>query len=396
MWINESTRVDYPIGNLDTIDDSSTIVYDINKTIIRATKIYIKPTQKQRKIIKGWFKWYRFIYNKCVLYIRKNTNIGIQDLRNNILKQLSHQVKTKIDNSKIPKQSLDEALRQVLAARKSALTNLARGHIDHFRLRCIKSSKHKQCMTLVKYAFSKKYNAIVVRTLGTELETSSPIKGITKTCKLQWNKWSGKFILFVPNDKVARIVEGRKEICSLDPGARTFQTGYDKEQFFEFGTTTGTKIKKLLAKIHKNPSKKKFCRRLRSKIHHIVDELHWKTAKELCINYDTILIGKLSTKRVISRNGNLNKRTKNVLNLLRHYTFRQRLQAKAEEYGATIVVVGEHYTSKTCGGCGERNNVGSSKWYKCSSCDYAIDRDFNAARNIMCKHFYELSFTSSE
>ena len=134
MWINESTRVDYPIGNLDTIDDSSTIVYDINKTIIRATKIYIKPTQKQRKIIKGWFKWYRFIYNKCVLYIRKNTNIGIQDLRNNILKQLSHQVKTKIDSSKIPKQSLDEALRQVLAARKSALTNLARGLLASYSI----------------------------------------------------------------------------------------------------------------------------------------------------------------------------------------------------------------------------------------------------------------------
>ena len=71
--------------------------------------------------------------------------------------------------------------------------------------------------------------------------------------------------------------------------------------------------------------------------------------------------------------------------ILSHYTFRQRLITKAEEYQSTVVEVDEYLTTKTCGSCGVRNDPKKSKQYDCNSCGFTWGRDFNAARNIMIK-----------
>jgi transposase len=57
---------------------------------------------------------------------------------------------------------------------------------------------------------------------------------------------------------------------------------------------------------------------------------------------------------------------------------------KMKEKGAIICT--EEYTSKTCGRCGELNNVGKSEIYRCSKCLLVIDRDINGARNILIKN----------
>ena len=126
------------------------------------------------------------------------------------------------------------------------------------------------------------------------------------------------------------------------------------------------------------------------KIQNLRDELHWKTALELVRSYDKILIGSMSTKSIVSKKKTLNKRSKQLAYSLGHYLFKCRLESKAEEYGAKVVVVNEAYTSKTCGKCSNINpNLGGNKTFSCprSNCNYTIDRDVNGARNISLKHF---------
>ena len=41
-----------------------------------------------------------------------------------------------------------------------------------------------------------------------------------------------------------------------------------------------------------------------------------------------------------------------------HYRFRQRLVAKAEEFGVRIIIQNEAYTSKTCSWCGKNQKIG--------------------------------------
>ena len=62
----------------------------------------------------------------------------------------------------------------------------------------------------------------------------------------------------------------------------------------------------------------------------------------------------------------------------------QRLQAKAEEAARVVVLVNPAYTSQTCSCCGARfeNLTLRDRWVNCT-CGLSMDRDENAARNIL-------------
>src|SRR5690606_28489903 len=46
----------------------------------------------------------------------------------------------------------------------------------------------------------------------------------------------------------------------------------------------------------------------------------------------------------------------------------------------------EHFTSKTCGNCGFLNfTLGQKKIFSCPQCSIEMDRDVNAARNILLR-----------
>jgi putative transposase len=58
------------------------------------------------------------------------------------------------------------------------------------------------------------------------------------------------------------------------------------------------------------------------------------------------------------------------------------LEYKAEEAGTRIVKVNPRNTSKVCSNCGTKCEPGPV-WFLCSECGLRIDRDVNAARNIL-------------
>ena len=87
-----------------------------------------------------------------------------------------------------------------------------------------------------------------------------------------------------------------------------------------------------------------------------------------------------------SRKRTLHRKTRWQMLTLAHYTFQQRLKAKAEVAGCTFEIVDERYTTHGCSCCGKRRLMKSQKTYNCSHCSVVIDRDVNAARNIFLKH----------
>ena len=62
---------------------------------------------------------------------------------------------------------------------------------------------------------------------------------------------------------------------------------------------------------------------------------------------------------------------------------RNQLQYKAEWAGREFVEVNAAYTSQDCHRCGARNQPGRSETYRCTSCGLKMDRDHNAAINIL-------------
>ena len=62
-----------------------------------------------------------------------------------------------------------------------------------------------------------------------------------------------------------------------------------------------------------------------------------------------------------------------------------------QEHGLTLVKVSPSYTSQMCSKCGSTNKQSrNGETYKCISCGYVIDADYNAAINIHSKGAYSL------
>jgi putative transposase len=104
-----------------------------------------------------------------------------------------------------------------------------------------------------------------------------------------------------------------------------------------------------------------------------------KLAHTLITTNDVIVIEDLQIKNMV-RNRHLSK---SILDAGWGY-FRQRLEAKAEEAGRQVVAVNPAYTSKTCSGCGAifEDLKLSDRWLECG-CGLSMDRDHNAAKNIL-------------
>lgn len=75
--------------------------------------------------------------------------------------------------------------------------------------------------------------------------------------------------------------------------------------------------------------------------------------------------------------------------------FRTQLRYKAESAGGRVIEVSPHMTSQTCSGCGTvvRKSL-AERTHECPSCGLVVDRDVNAARNILARGLALLDETS--
>jgi len=104
-----------------------------------------------------------------------------------------------------------------------------------------------------------------------------------------------------------------------------------------------------------------------------------KTARALLKQYDTIYLEDLQVRNMV-RNPHLAKSISDAS----WGQFRTILAAKAACAGRRVVAVPPAYTSQDCSGCGERVLKSLSvRTHVCPACGLVLDRDQNAALNIL-------------
>lgn len=111
----------------------------------------------------------------------------------------------------------------------------------------------------------------------------------------------------------------------------------------------------------------------------------WKIARELCQNYDIIILGKLSTTSIVSKENRIPKIVKRILTSLSHTKFRKILEWQGKKYRSEIHIVSEWKTTKTCHRCKTEKEVGTDEVYNCENCGLEIGRDINASINFYVK-----------
>ena len=82
---------------------------------------------------------------------------------------------------------------------------------------------------------------------------------------------------------------------------------------------------------------------------------------------------------------NAGRRVNERLHRIPFGRFVRLLAYKAAMHGITVHTVNEAYTSQTCSRCGYRARANRRQrgWFHCQKCNFQLNADVNAARNIL-------------
>lgn len=208
------------------------------------------------------------------------------------------------------------------------------------------------------------------------------------------------------------IEEGKKMLCSFDPGERVPYTMYsfddgtfleisDREQMEKRIVRLKNRCerlqndKKCLKELYSDPKSKQKSRELRrlnrliakttTKVSNLLKDAHWQLARMICSTYSYVIlpifkVAKIAHEMKVSRVPKFVR--KNIL-AFGHFRFREIMKAAAAKFNTTLVLGTEFYTTKCCLLCRRLTDIGSSKVYKCrfDECGFEGPRDMVSAIN---------------
>ncbi len=380
-------------------------------------------------MLTKWFGASRWTYNQCVHGVEEEQVArNKKTLRDYCINDTPHLRQKAPWVFEVPYDIRNEAMCDVLKAYSTNFALLKTKHMKHFTMkqRCLKDastsivihSKHWKDTSQIFYsAFFKKAGAEL-----TLCSSESIPEKIEYDCRLQRTRLGHYYFCLLlpatPSENQARLAqEGEEEeeeeeeakILAIDPGVRTFMTGYEPAtgRYVEWGKGDMKRIERLLVHLDDLVSRtaqsenrrqrfamRKAQMRMRLRVRHLIDEFHKKLVSWLTQSYALVLWPSFETSRMTNTTTRkISRPSVRAMLTWSHYRFKERLLAKSKRTpSCTVVIVDEHHTTMTCGECGYLNRaVGASKVFHCPLCQTTLPRDWNAARNIFLRHVSKTS-----
>jgi putative transposase len=377
----------------------------------KARKIRLYPNKAEREKLLKWFGTARWTYNEC---IKAMEHYGIPNKKKELRAHTLNEEAFVLDQwawvKETPYDIRDEAMNDCHKACKTNKMRVKTGGIKRFRMQYRTRKDPTQSIVI----HGKHWN----HTRGNysflhAIYASEPLPTkLDYDCRLQLTAL-GEFYICIPMPLAIRPenqgpIGNSKRMIALDPGIRTFVTGYDPSGLaMEWGKNDIGRIYRLCYAVddlqsrwtsdpnvrhHRRWKMKRAAMRLRKRIRSLVDEFHRKLAKWLCESYHLVLLPTFEVSKMMPRGQRrIGSKTARAMATWSHARFRQRLLDKVREYPwCNVVLVNEAYTSKTCGACGQLHpSLGGSKHFHCQFCGFDIGRDYNGARNIYLRYMSE-------
>lgn len=218
------------------------------------------------------------------------------------------------------------------------------------------------------------------------------------------NKWLCDIVIEEELTYENTITQENK-ILAIDLGLKRLGTGVDNKGNQIIITNKSKKISKYylkqIAKVQNKLSNKNKCSRKYKKLKRTINKLYSKKNKQvkytlhvqskqlLNMNYKTIVIGDLSVKKLMSNNKNKHTKISKSFGMTNLNMFIELLKQKSFKYKTDIVKQNEQYTTQTNSLTGKqfKDKINLSDRTVKLSNDIEIDRDLNAAINILNKYF---------
>ncbi len=364
-------------------------------------KIRVYPDKELHSVWKRWLSAYRYYYNETIALLRCFEGIeSINAYRMDKILQALENVPDWVLT--LPGHQRQEACADAVDAYRQAKKNAGEASFKS----CRATSQAIQFKAL-DFKRGTWYGRL---TSGMSFTYKQPIpQECEYGTELVYKR--GEWFACFPQ-LVEGTVTSSNRVIALDPGNRTFLTGYDGENVLEIGRRDIGRIQRLclhlddlLSRSSSVPCRQRFKMRkaaakMRTRIQNLIKDLHNKAVAILVNSYKVIFLPTFDSSQMVIRiNGKGKKRkinSKSVRQMLTlsHYKFEQHLKQASVRKGVIVVLCNESYTSKTCGACGHiHEKLGGNKVHHCPSCGMKTLRDINGARNIMLRALQATAFT---
>jgi putative transposase len=368
--------------------------------MLRAVKIRLYPTKEQATMFNKLLGCYRVVYNQCLnRKIESYKNDGITE-NLSTLGQFIHHKLLKDDNFIWLREQNTKVLKQAVHDVLSAYKNFFEQHSGFPKFK----SKHDN-----KQSCRFELGAISKRNVYTDYKISlANIKNVKFKCNKKYAEYlekhkqcirqatlkrlpCGEYYLsiLVDGDLIHQVKE-TNNCVGIDLGVKDFVITSEGEVFnnLHFKKSETNKIKKLqkqLSRKQKGSNNRNKARVKLAKVYKIINDkkqyyLH-AVSNSLIDENQVICMEDLNVKGMV-KNHNLAE----SICEMNFGEFCRMLEYKTQWYNRKIVFVDRFYpSSKTCNNCGYVNKeltLKDREWI-CPICGEHIERDYNAALNIL-------------
>ena len=221
------------------------------------------------------------------------------------------------------------------------------------------------------------------------------ILGVPKECTIK-KKPSGKYYAFIQLDDkdVPKVEINQPEKCvAIDLGVSRFYTDENGNyiaapRFLRRNLNKLRKAQRELSRKQKGSRNREKARikvaRLHEKVANARRDFHFKVAYYLVTTFKEVICEDLHTSKMFLGKDKQSRLARRALYDVALTSFLIILTHMAIKYGCKLTKVQPQYTSQICSNCGTivKKSL-SDRIHKCPHCGLEIDRDVNAARNIL-------------
>jgi putative transposase len=328
----------------------------------------------------------RIIYNLCLeqrrsYYAHTKKSISCYDQINQLpdLKDAFPEYKN------IPSQTLQDVVERLDKSFKGFFNRIKRGVKSGYP-RFRKYGRYDS-FTLKNAGWELIDNKLIIKKIGTfKLKLSREIIGNIKTVTVKRNATGKWFVCFSCDNVPKNILPKTKQSIGIDVGCEAFITDsnglkIENPRWLNKSQEKLAKAQKELARKERKSKRREKQRIKVAKIHERIAnqrrDFQHKVSKHYVENYDVICIEKMKSWNTYTP---LNRSMRDVA----WFQFFDMLRYKAEYAGKEVVEINPKNTSQICSGCGAMvPKTLDVRIHSCPHCGLILDRDLNAARNIL-------------
>jgi putative transposase len=397
---------------------------------LKADKYRLYPNKQQAEKLQWILDRARELYNAAIqerrdayeIRVKRHPNYHDEAMRKQLSKDYAltyNQQATQLPEIKairpeyndIHSQVLQDVLRRVDKAYKAFFRRIKKGHTPGYPR--FHGYGRYESLTFPQSGFSlTEDNRVCLSKIGTikvkfpKGKKARPPMGKMKTCtiKREAKHW---YVIFTCEVEQEVVYHPSEEVVGLDLGLLHFATLSDgstieNPRHWRQAEHKLKKLQEALSRKKRGSKRRRKAAQRVSKAHrHIRNQrkdFHHKQARKLVTMYQTIVFEQLQPANMSKRpkprqdeatghylpNGASAKAGLNKSILDAGWgTFQQICKNKAECAGSRVLFVSPKYTSQMCSGCGAMvQKALEERWHTCS-CGCSLDRDHNAAINIL-------------